>query len=273
MAAPYGRRTESPKPMAREPTALPAFPPGSTRSLPTHAGKRTGGDGGCARSQSCARMATRASSIPGRGSSPARAHPAQRRAAGRSQSAVPPEPFYTVTATAILPNGKPFEGKGLEQDFFLSGRYLPRRYWTRRGATGLLRTVRQRRTPSRPPAGWELYASSHCDQQGTRNAIHHRSPGGLTSGIESFIRLYRVFRGRPHSRQSAHSAIATAGLADSPSRHSGPMPSRCRLARMQAGAAKAGHGDGHRARATRRWAPPTAATTHRRRCTDQTSSR
>lgn len=28
------------------------------------------------------------------------------------------EPFYRVTATAILPNGKPFEGKQLSQDFF-----------------------------------------------------------------------------------------------------------------------------------------------------------
>ena len=31
-----------------------------------------------------------------------------------------PEPFYTVAATAILPNGRPFEGRGLEQGFFLS---------------------------------------------------------------------------------------------------------------------------------------------------------
>jgi hypothetical protein len=32
-----------------------------------------------------------------------------------------PEPFYSVRASVILPNGKPFEGKGLEQAFFLSG--------------------------------------------------------------------------------------------------------------------------------------------------------
>lgn len=34
------------------------------------------------------------------------------------------EPFYTVTATAILPNGKPFEGKGTEQNFFSPGPVL-----------------------------------------------------------------------------------------------------------------------------------------------------
>ena len=37
---------------------------------------------------------------------------------------LPLEPFYTVTATPILPNGKPFEGKGLEQDFFSPGPVL-----------------------------------------------------------------------------------------------------------------------------------------------------
>ncbi len=31
-----------------------------------------------------------------------------------------PEAFYTIAATAILPNGRPFEGRGLEQDFFSS---------------------------------------------------------------------------------------------------------------------------------------------------------
>lgn len=35
-----------------------------------------------------------------------------------------PEPFYAVTATPILPDGKPFESKGREQDFFSSGPVL-----------------------------------------------------------------------------------------------------------------------------------------------------
>ncbi len=37
---------------------------------------------------------------------------------------LPLESFYTVTATAILPNGKPFDGKGTEQNFFSSGPVL-----------------------------------------------------------------------------------------------------------------------------------------------------
>jgi hypothetical protein len=34
------------------------------------------------------------------------------------------EPFHPVTATAILPNGKPFEGNGIEENFFSSGSVL-----------------------------------------------------------------------------------------------------------------------------------------------------
>ncbi len=50
-----------------------------------------------------------------------------RLAAGQQAEAnllLPLESFYTVTATPILPNGKPFEGKGLEQDFFSPGPVL-----------------------------------------------------------------------------------------------------------------------------------------------------
>jgi hypothetical protein len=46
-----------------------------------------------------------------------------RLAAGQQAEAnllLPLEPFYIVTATPILPSGKPFEGKGLEQNFFSS---------------------------------------------------------------------------------------------------------------------------------------------------------
>ena len=50
-----------------------------------------------------------------------------RLAAGQQAEAnllLPLESFYAVSATAILPNGKPFEGKGTEQSFFSSGPVL-----------------------------------------------------------------------------------------------------------------------------------------------------
>ncbi|MGO9777679.1 MAG: carboxypeptidase regulatory-like domain-containing protein [Terracidiphilus sp.] len=115
-----------------------------------------------------------------------------RLAAGQQSEAnllLPLEPFYTVTATPILPNGKPFEGKGLEQDFFSSGPVL---------AAAVLDTADRQLDYSVP-----LDQATHSVQailpNGTYTllaiAIIRKSsgpdppvgPGGLSQAQESFI--------------------------------------------------------------------------------------
>ena len=113
-------------------------------------------------------------------------------AAGQQAEAnllLPLEPFYTVTATPILPNGKPFEGKGTEQSFFSSGPVLLEAVLDAAGHELAYKAVFNSTTHSiqvnLPDGTYTLLATAIVRKSSGPDPPV--GPGGLSQAQESFI--------------------------------------------------------------------------------------
>jgi len=121
-----------------------------------------------------------------------------RLAAGQQAEAnllLPLEPFYTVTATPILPNGKPFEGKGTEQNFFSSGPVLLEAVLDAAGRELAYKAVFNSATHSiqvnLPDGTYTLLATAIVRKSSGPDPPV--GPGGLSQAQESFMGFTELF--------------------------------------------------------------------------------